>query len=102
MRDTSERDGWAPPQRLATRPGRPTVRNTYQLLADGVPDSTGSAEELFNRSVRAVLGWLRQKFPTPLPPEAEQRASFDCEVPGQTLQCVAIPAEGVWSVRLVQ
>lgn len=89
-------------QPIVSRLGRPTVRTTYQLLANALPAEGEEVEALFSRSVNVALRWLRQRFPLPLPPQAEQGKSFECEVPGQSLQCVAIHAQGVWSVRLIQ
>ncbi|MCK6456328.1 MAG: hypothetical protein L6Q92_07340 [Phycisphaerae bacterium] len=55
------------------------------------------------RPVRnAICDWLESKFPERLSPSTRAGDSFEVDVHGQRLECVAIPEDGLWSVRLLQ
>jgi len=81
------------------RPGRSSLRTTYQLAAD----VAGSPEEAFAGAANTILDWLAAKFPQPLPAAARQFESFEADHHAQQhLTCIAIPEDGLWTVRLVQ
>lgn len=84
------------------RPGRPSVRTTFQLAADLYPtEAAPDVETVEAEARRLTLAWLAGKYPEPLPDHAAERESFDLDVPGQVLNCVALQ-NGSWSARLVQ
>lgn len=85
------------------RPGRSSLRTTFQLAAD-VPVSPGdSAEIVFAGVARVTMDWLDEKFPHALPKQARDLESFDLDHHGQQqLSGVSIVEDGLWSVRLVQ
>jgi hypothetical protein len=100
MSDTETRISRLP---LVARPGQPSIRTTFQLRADLLEKSGGGGEGLFSAAIATILAWLEKKFPGPLPTPAYEREPFSVdEVPGQTLQCVTVPEQGLWSLRLVQ
>jgi len=83
------------------RPGRPTVRTTFQF--SGEIDVAGSTpKEMQRQCVHVVLGWLQEKFSTPLPKDAVECQSFTATVPGQRIDCLSIEDMGLWSLRLEQ
>jgi hypothetical protein len=49
-----------------------------------------------------AVRWLASKFPAPLIPEARLGQSFEEELHGQSVKCVPIVEEGIWSARLLQ
>ncbi len=73
------------------RPGRPTVRTTFQLSA-----ALGSGS--WDDALKICVDWLGRKFPEPMPIEAYAGESVDLDVHGQTLGCIAIP--DLWSARV--
>lgn len=89
------------PQPVVIRPGRPTVRTTFQLAADILP-AAGQVADAVNKSVQVILQWVRSRFPTQLPQEAWRGETFNVEEWGQKVECVAIAEEGLWSLRLTQ
>lgn len=94
--------GFGPsPQPVVIRPGRPTVRTTFQLAADVLP-AAGRVDEAFDRSIQVILQWVRSKFPNELPQIGWKGKSFEVEEWGQKIDCVAVPELGVWSLRLTQ
>lgn len=76
------------------RPGRPSIETTYQFV--GQVDSADG----FEQARRTATGWLVKKFPTPFPEDARAGASFSSELPGQRVEVVAIPDQGIWAARL--
>ena len=85
------------------RPGRASLRTTYQLAAEVVVSDDLKAEGTFRAAVGIALDWLASKFPDPLPPAARQLDSFESDHHGiQQLHCVSLPEDGLWSARLLQ
>lgn len=89
-------------ERRVIRPGHPTNRVTFQFA--GSLDSTAdeSAEGAFAKAVETAVGWLQGKFSKPLDLEAAAGRSFEAELPGQVVRCVAVLEDGLWTARLVQ
>lgn len=87
---------------MIARPGSPRVRTTFQLVADIPHSADASPEQVYHTAVQIVLGWLQGKFPAPLPAEAGSHQSFETELHGQSVRCVSLSEEGIWSARLVQ
>lgn len=85
------------------RPGRGSVRTTYQLAAELLLPDGATIEVTFADAASVALNWLAAKFPEALPAAARQLESFELDHHGlQLLNCVSIPEDGLWSVRLVQ
>lgn len=85
------------------RPGRASVRPTFQLGAQIVVPGSNDPHRVLTGAAGVALKWLGAKFPEKLPLSAFQLDSFDLDHHGlQQLTCVAIPEDGLWSVRLVQ
>ena len=83
-------------------PGRPVVRNIFNLAAT-IPANGRHLADLHFESIRIVLAWLigGGKSPQRLPDSDFSGQSFHLEAPGQTIDCIAIPDQGIWTVRLV-
>jgi hypothetical protein len=90
------------PQPRIIRPGRPYTRLTFQLAATLLPRSGEAMGDVFAGAVESCLRWLKAKYAGTLPPVALEGRSFDSELSGQSIDCVAIPDDGLWTVRLVQ
>lgn len=84
------------------RPGRPTVRTTFQSVSTIEPPAGRSAAETLADAGGVVLDWLASKFPAPLPPLARAGKSFAAEEHGQSIHVVSVPEAGLWSARLMQ
>lgn len=86
-----------------TRPGRSSVRSTFQLAADlAMPPGT-TAEQAFRAAGHIATDWLQEKFPQNFPRVAAELDSFELEHYGQQeVSCLRIPEDGLWSARLVQ
>ncbi len=85
------------------RPGRPTVRTTFQLAADIVPGKGTPSERLRERCITSVLRWVASKLPERrVPEEAYKGLSFRYELYGQIAEGVALEGGGPWCIRLVQ
>lgn len=87
---------------VAIRPGRPTIRTTYQLAADIIRPEAVSEQQLLHEVTATVLAWVQEKFPQPITAEIAALRSDRIEYHGQSLQVVSIPPECLWSLRLVQ
>jgi hypothetical protein len=87
---------------IVIRPGKPNVRTTFQLAATLQGGTGASVAGLETVARGVVLNWLREKFPQPIPHGAYSGDSFDSEEHGQSITCVSVPEEGVWTVRLSQ
>ncbi len=85
------------------RPGRSSLRTTFQLAAD-VPIAQGmTVDDVFVGTAQVVMDWLDAKFPQTLPRQARNMESFDLDHHGQQqLSGISLPDNGLWSVRLVQ
>ncbi|MBI3944632.1 MAG: hypothetical protein HY321_01815 [Armatimonadetes bacterium] len=86
----------------AVRPGRSTVRATYQLAAD-VLVRDGSVDDTFRAAVEVVLDWCAGKFPgtvADLGPEMPYYKELDYHGQHQ-FRAVSLPDDGLWSARLV-
>jgi hypothetical protein len=75
------------------RPGRPTVRTTFQL-------SARLARGLWDEALKICVDWLGRKFPEPMPGSAYVGESLELDVHGQTLGCIAISQMQLWSARV--
>lgn len=85
----------------ATGLGRPSVRTTFQLAARVLPRDNQQEVSVYQDAVRGALRWLRGKCPGDLPEEAWRGESFECGVPGHSIEAISIPEDKIWSVRLV-
>lgn len=82
-------------------PERPTVRTTFQLAGQlNATEEHPTEQDLWDNAIRSVLGWLRPRCPSTIPSEAWEGAGFNCGVAGNDIECVAIPNDGVWALRL--
>ncbi|MCC7147432.1 MAG: hypothetical protein IT443_13390 [Phycisphaeraceae bacterium] len=85
------------------RPGRSSVRTTYQLAADIDIPSEASVDAVFSRAAAVVMNWLDEKLPQTLPKSARNLENFDMDHHGQQqVSGVSIGDHGLWSVRLIQ
>jgi hypothetical protein len=85
------------------RPGRSSLRTTFQLAADVAIPQGMTVDGVFLGAARVVMDWLESKFPQALPRPARNLESFDIDHHGQQqLSGVSLPDDGLWSVRLVQ
>ncbi|MBA3776595.1 MAG: hypothetical protein H0X11_09170 [Betaproteobacteria bacterium] len=82
------------------RPGRPTVRTTFQLCARLGGGSGACLTDTWNQALKICVDWLGRKFPERIPPEAYKGESIELEVHGQSLGCIGIPELGLWSARI--
>lgn len=87
---------------FAIRPGRLSVRTTFQLAADLVAGSGNDLDDLQKTVRTTILRWLEAKSPEKLPRSAWEGDSFDLDLSGQTLAAVAVHNSGLWSTRLEQ
>ena len=81
--------------------GRPWIRTTYQL-SSAYPASPATIDAKFEEACKTVLRWVKGKnrLPGPLPQSGWDGQSFRLEWPGQKVELIAIPEEGIWSFRL--
>lgn len=86
---------------VVVRPGLPATRVTFQLAGELEPAET-SPETTFAAAIECVTSWVQEKFAVALPGSAKEGGSFEAELPGQQVRCIAIPDEGLWSLRLTQ
>ncbi len=85
------------------RPGRSSLRTTFQLAANVVIPQGVSVENVFAGTAHLVMNWLEAKFPQSLPASARNLESFDLDHYGQQqLSGVSLADDGLWSTRLVQ
>ncbi len=84
------------------RPGRPTVRTTYQLKGEMVPHERAALPALMESARSTILNWIGSKYPEPLPADATAGTSFEVNVHGQVLQCIGMADRGLWTIRLTQ
>lgn len=82
-----------------TNPGRPWIKTTFQLVAE-IPAGTEGPEVTLREACKTVMYWVRDRAPEKLPQAAWNGESFRLEWPGQKVEAIAIPEEGVWSFRL--
>lgn len=82
------------------RPGRPTVRTTFQLCAALRGDPAAGLSDTWSRALKICVDWLGRKFPEQIPQEAYKGESVELDVHGQSLSCIAIPELGLWSARI--
>ncbi|QOJ04355.1 MAG: hypothetical protein HRU71_13030 [Planctomycetia bacterium] len=87
---------------IIIRPGRPVVRTTFQFVGTLVPNAAQPIEVLERQARSLVCDWLEGKFPERLSPSAREGESFEIDVHGQRLECVAISEDRLWSIRLIQ
>lgn len=83
-----------------SHPDRPIIRTTYQLAANLGPKQDQNAQEVWIKSIKSIIGWLRSRCATELPQEAWEGKDFECGVPGHQVECITIPSQGLWSLRL--
>jgi len=85
------------------RPGRSSLRTTFQLGADVVIPQQMTVDGVFTGAANVVMDWLDAKFPQTLSKSARNLEDFDMDHHGQQqLSGVSLPDDGLWSVRLVQ
>lgn len=84
------------------KPGKASVRSVFQICASLHPTREESAVEIVSEARGIVLDWLGGKFPEPLPQSAHSGETFECDEHGQKIVGLAVPEEGVWTVRLEQ
>jgi hypothetical protein len=82
-------------------PGRPAIRTTYQLAVTS-PASAATIDAKFQSAIEAVLRWTKKKIPGQFPPQAWRGEGFAIQWPGQKVDCLAIPSQGLWTLRLEQ
>lgn len=84
------------------RPGRPNVQATYQLLKAELVSGATENEAVFSKARSAAIAWLARKFDwIKKDPAAQRGDSFSIlDVPGQRIEVIAIPSEGLWTARL--
>ena len=84
------------------RPGRPNVQATYQLLKAELVTMPGGEESAFTRARSSAIAWLARKFDwIARDPAAQRGESFSIlDVPGQRIEVIALPNEGLWTARL--
>lgn len=85
---------------VPSHPSRPTIRTTYQLASKLSTKEEQNAEEAWTEAIKSIVGWVRRRCPSELPPEAWQRKDFECSIPGHHVECATVPLEGLWSIRL--
>ncbi len=82
-------------------PERPTIRTIFQLAGQLHPtDEHPTEQDLWENAIRSILGWLRPRCPSTIPSEAWEGSGFHCGVAGNSIECVAIPNDDVWALRL--
>ena len=82
-------------------PQRPTVRTTFQLAGRlQTTDEHSTEQKVWDNAIRSALGWLRPRCPEEIPDQAWEGSGFECSVAGNRVDCVAIPSDGIWSLRL--
>lgn len=85
------------------RPGRSSVRTTFQFAADVDTPRGMNVNAVFAGAARVVMDWLDAKLPHTLPKQARDLENFEFDHHGQQqVSGVAIPEQGLWSVRLIQ
>lgn len=89
-------------RRFVVRPGAPISETTYRFRGTIVEEGHAGEERAFTDVIALVLEWVSDKFPLPLPAKAWKGSGFSLSVPGQTLECAALPGEGLWALRLDQ
>lgn len=90
------------PRPVVVRPGRPSVRTTFQFKGALHPRPGQSTAELLGQARGTVLQWLSSKYDPKLPPQAANGDSFDSEEHGQSLHAISVPELSLWSSRLAQ
>lgn len=86
---------------FVVRPGKPRIQTIYQFRAT-IDTANHTAEGVKEKAIGLILGWIKEKYSASLPATAYAGESFDLPLPGQKLECVALPDEGIWSVLLEQ
>lgn len=85
---------------FSSHSSRPVMRTTYQLAARLGPKRGQDLNEVWNKAIKSIIGWIRSRCATELPQEAWEGKDFECGVPGHQVECVTIPSQGLWSLRL--
>ena len=85
------------------RPGRSSLRTTFQFLANvDAPNGMG-IDAVFAGAAHVAMDWLDAKLPQSLPKQARDLESFDLDHHGQQqVMGISLPEDGLWSVRLIQ
>lgn len=83
------------------RPGRPRVVNVYQLACSLKHDEM-TPDRIFDTACEAVMAWLADKFPEPIPSCDDIAGGFLKELSGQKLECVHLPDQGRIAFHLSQ
>jgi len=85
---------------ICSRPGRPTMRTTYQLAAKLTSKNGQGTADTWTDAIKTIIGWARDRCPHELPQEAWEGKDFGIEIPGHHVECATVPTEGLWSLRL--
>jgi hypothetical protein len=75
---------------------------TFQFVGTLRGRSAEPSEAVFSTAMEATLKWVAGKFAGTLPPEGLAGDSFDAEITGQVVRCIALREQGLWTLRLVQ
>src|SRR6478672_11693237 len=65
------------------RPGRPTVRTTFQLLAD----IKRTGDDAWKQALQICGDWLGRKYPEQIPQAVYDGETVELEMPGQSVGC---------------
>ena len=85
------------------RLGQPVTQMVYQLSAFLVRSEKDNLNNLIRQASAKIMDWVQEKYPGEIPRKAwEMQSALADRVPGQKVECVAIPDEGKWTVRLEQ
>ncbi len=85
---------WTTPHpRLGLRPG-------FQFAGDLIPSAGQDLPEVASIVRSVVCDWIQAGHDRRLPDAAFAGDSFDSDAGGRIVECVSLPAEGIWSVRL--
>lgn len=85
------------------RPGRSSVRSTFQFAAGMNVPNGNTVDAVFEGAAHVAMDWMDAKLPQSLPKQARDLESFDVDHYGQQqVSGVSLAADGLWSVRLVQ
>lgn len=77
---------------------RPSNRTTFQFLGSARAD--GSPSESLSRAKADIVRWAKRKVPGRLPDGAIDGQSFSLFWPGQKLEAIDVPSDGIWALRL--
>ncbi len=88
-----------PPTSLS-RPGRPSVRTTFQLAAGVGASNDPKDRDDWQESISTCLRWMQRKFPDTLSADVLSGGNFVHDVHGHVVECASVPELGAWAARL--